>query len=205
MKLKRTLLFIILISNFAFAQNTVKITNNYGSENREIQDVIDFENIYIERLNFEGGQLNGKYYEINIQEFVKGKLVHKELLFDGAETDFFKINSDKESLKFFFKMADRKLKTYIRGMKFGSKKSYFKLQDDSDKYALKDFFGSKEELFLDINSQQEIPVFAIITPTIHKDGSGSYCEVVQSDIKPENLGTHFKIPHYFLITMKFKK
>ena len=91
MKLKRTLLFITLISNFAFAQNTVKITNNYGSENREIQDVIDFENIYIERLNFEGGQLNGKYYEINIQEFVKGKLVHKELLFDGAETTIYVI------------------------------------------------------------------------------------------------------------------
>ena len=43
-----------------------------------------------------------------------------------------------------------------------------------------------------------------ITPTIHEDGSSSYCEVAQSDIAPEKLGAHFKIPHYFLITIAFK-
>ena len=40
------------------------------------------------------------------------------------------------------------------------------------------FFGSKTELNLDISKKNA--VFAIITPTIHKDGSGSYCEVAQS-------------------------
>ena len=43
------------------------------------------------------------------------------MIFDGTETDYFKIDSDKESLKFFFKLSDGKLKTYIRGNKFGSK------------------------------------------------------------------------------------
>ncbi len=204
MKLKRVVLLLTLLSNVAFAQNTVKVTNNYGSENEEIQNLIDFENIYIEKLNFEGEQLKGKFYEISIKEYVNGKLKSQSVLFDGSEDDYFKINSDKTSLKFHFKMADGKLKTYIRGERFGSKKSYFKLKDDSDKYSLKDFFGSKETLDINVNSKDEIPIFAIITPTIHKDGSGSYCEVVQSNVKPENLGEHFKIPHYFLITITFK-
>ena len=178
------------------------MTNNYGSENKEIQDIIDFENIYIEKLNFESENLQGKSYQIFLEEYVNGKLKQTSMLFDGTETDYFKIDSEKESLKFFFKLSDGKLKTYIRGKKFGSKKSYFKLSSDSDKYALKDFFGSKKELNIDLSKKNSI--FAIITPTIHKDGSGSYCEVAQADEKPEKLGEKFKIPHYFLITITFK-
>lgn len=203
MNLSRKLLFLfIAITHFAFAQNTVKMTNNYGSENNEIQDLIDFENIYIEQLNFQNENLKGKHYQINIEEFKNGKLIKTSNLFDGSESDYFKIDGNTESIKFFFKLSDGTLKAYIRGKKFGSKKSYFKLSSDSDKYALKDFFGSKEELNIDL--QQKNTVFAIITPTLHKDGSGSYCEVAQSGIAPEKLGEYFKIPHHFLITITFK-
>ncbi len=185
-----------------FAQNTIKITNNYGSENQEIQDLIDFENIYIEQLNLESENIKGKSYQINLEEYVNGKLSKTSMLFDGTETDYFKIDSEKESIKFFFKLSDGKLKTLVRGKKYGSKKSYFKLLNDSDKYALKDFFGSKKELNIGLDKKNA--VFAIITPTIHKDGSASYCEVAQADEKPEKLGEKFKIPHYFLITITFK-
>lgn len=198
----KLLVILLLITNILIAQNTVKITNNYGSENLEIQDINEFENIYIEKLNFESEKLIGKFFTIKINEYKNGKLKNTTILFDGLESDYFKIVTNKESLKFFFKMADGKLKTYIRGQKFGSKKSYFKLFEDSEKYALKDFFGNKSELNLDISKQNAI--FAIITPTIHKDGSGSYCEVAQSDVEPEKLGEHFKIPHYFIINIEFK-
>ncbi|HAR72181.1 MULTISPECIES: hypothetical protein [unclassified Empedobacter] len=203
--MKQLLKFIFslfLISNFAFSQNTIKMTYKYGSDNGEIQDIIDFENIYIETLNFEGDLLNGKNYQINLEEYKNGKLTTKKLLFDSSESDYFKINSNSLSLKFFFKMSDGKLKTYIRSNLFGTKKSYFNLMNDSDKYALKDFFGEKKELT--INPNKKNAVFAILTPTIHPDGSGSYCEVAQSDIAPEKLGEHFKIPHYFLVTINFK-
>jgi len=202
MKLKiKILFFFVIMTNFVFAQDPIKMTNAYGAENKEIQELIDFENIFIEQLNFEGDSLKGKYYQINLEEFINGKLVKTSILFDGSETDYFKIDTNKETLKFFFKLSDGKLKTYIRGKKFGSKKSYFKLKSNPDKYALKDFFGSKEELNIDLNKKNA--VFAIITPTIHKDGSGSYCEVAQSNINPEKLGEHFKILHYFLITITF--
>lgn len=204
MKLKSTLLLVVLAVNITWAQELVKVTNNYGSENNEVQELADFENIYIEKLNFEGEALKDKYYEVNIREFKNGKEVRKETLFDASESDYFKIKSDKVALKFFFSMANGKLKAYLKGPGFGSKKSYFKLNDEGDRYALKDFFGRKEVLEFNMTTNKVFPAFAIITPTIHKDGSGSYCEVVQSDIKPENLGSHFKIPHYFLVSIQFK-
>jgi len=202
--LRRTLFLLILATNVSWAQQIVKVSNNYASENKEVQELIDFQNIYIERLNFVGEALKGKYYEVNIQEFKNGKPSPKVRLFDGSESDYFKISLESLSLKFFFSMTDGKLKTYIKGSGFGSKKSYFKLSSDSELYALKDFLGSNEFLEINIASETDIPIFAIITPTMHKDGSGSYCEVVQSDIKPENLGAHFKIPHYFLVSIRFK-
>jgi len=202
--LKRILLLLVFVANAAWAQQTVKLTNTYGSENAEIQDLMDFENSYIETLHFEGNALKGKYYQVELQEFKNGKMIRKASLFDGSESDYFKVKSEKVSLKFFFSMAHGQLKTYLKGPGFGSKKSYFKLEDQADQYALKDFFGRKEALDITIDSGNEVAVFAIITPTMHKDGSGSYCEVVQSDIKPENLGSHFKIPHYFLVSIRFK-
>lgn len=201
MKIK-LLLTVLIISNYIYGQNTVKMTSNYGSENQDIQNLIDFENIYIDKLNFEAKNIVGKSYVIYLDEYKDGKLKNTSILFNGVEADYFKISSDKESLKFFFKMADGKLKTYVRGEKFGSKKSYFKLFDSADSYVLKNFFGSKPELNLDINKKNAI--FAIITPTIHKDGSGSYCEVAQSEIEPAKFGTHFSIPHYFVISIEFK-
>ena len=204
MKLKNFLLLLALVANFSFGQNTIKVTNHYGSLNEEIQALIDFEKIYIEKLDFESSEIKDKQYLINIQEFTNGKLVNKSELFngEGQKSEHFKLKSNKESLRFLFKMTDGKLNTQIAGSNFKSKKIYFDLKDDSDDYALKDFFGSKKELYIDVN--KETAILAIITPTKHADGFSSYCEVVQSNVKPENLGSYFKIPHYFLITIQFK-
>lgn len=203
--MKKVIYLLTFISSLTFAQN-IKVTSNYGSENKDVQDLISFENIFFNKLNFQSENLKGKFYKIVLDEFRNGKLVKTSVLFDGSEADIFKIDNDKLSLKFAFKLSDGKLKTFVigntaSGQGFYSKKFYSKLYNDEDDYALKNFFGSKEEISLDINKVNAI--FAIITPTIHKDGSGSYCEVAQSDVAPEKLGEKFKIPHYFLVTIKF--
>ena len=79
------------------------------------------------------------------------------------------------------------------------------MKDNADWYVLKDFFGSEKEWFISGNLDRDIPIFAIITPSMNADGTKSYCKVVQSEIIPEEFGLHFKIPHYFLITIKFKE
>lgn len=71
------------------------MTNSYGSENTEIQSLMDFENIYMEQLNFESENLNGKYYKIDIEEYKDGKQIQISLLFDGIESEYFKINSNR--------------------------------------------------------------------------------------------------------------
>jgi hypothetical protein len=203
--MKKLIYSLILISSLTFAQN-VKVTSDYGSENRDVQDLISFENIFFDKLNFQSDNLKGKSYEIVLEEFRNGKSIKTSVLFNGAEADIFKIDNDKVSLKFAFKLSNGKLKTFVigstvTGQGFYSKKHYSKLYNDEDDYSLKNFFGSKEEISLDINKKNAI--FAIITPTIHEDGSGSYCEVAQSGVAPEKLGEKFKIPHYFLVTIKF--
>lgn len=204
MKFKNILLLFIFAVNLSIAQNNTKVTRECGSSNKDIQDLMEFEKIYLEQFNFKGESLKGKLYTINLQEFTDGKLVNTSQLFDGSgiKSDHFTVKSTKESVRFLFKLADGKLKTYIICRGGRSKKSYFELKDDPDNYVVKDFFGKKTELNIDAN--QETPILAIITPTKYPDGFSSYCDVVQSDVKPENLGTHFKIPHYFLVTIKFK-
>lgn len=196
--MKQFLIFLILVINYSLVQSQVKVTSKYGSDLNDLQDVLRFENIFTEKLTFQSETLKGKSYTIALEEFKDGKLIKTSVLFSD---DYFKVANDKLVLKFYFKLADGKLKTQILGNGFSSKKSSFNLSNDEDLYALKDFFGSKEEIILDINKKNS--VFAIITPTIHKDGTGSYCEVAQSDIAPEKLGEKFKIPHYFLVTIKF--
>ena len=142
--------------------------------------------------------------EINISEYVDGKLKSKTLLCDTSEADFLKIKYSPFTLKLFTQINNGYLTIQTKFYNFSSKKVQLKLdnRNKEETYVLKDFFGSK--ITTEFPIQNEIPLVAIITPTIHKDGSGSYCEVVQSDVKPENLGEHFNIPHYFLVTMKIK-
>ena len=77
------------------------MTNSYGSENQEIQNLMDFEKIYTERLNFASEELKGKHYEVSLEEFKNGKLIKTSALFDSSESDYFKIDSNSESLSFF--------------------------------------------------------------------------------------------------------
>ena len=51
---------ITFISNIALSQN-IKVTYAYGSKDKEIQELMDFENIYSEQLIFEGAPLEGKH------------------------------------------------------------------------------------------------------------------------------------------------
>ncbi|UAY56332.1 hypothetical protein [Arachidicoccus terrestris] len=177
------------------------MSKKYGSENRDLQNLLNFENIYFEQLNFKGTALRGKTYKILLREFKDGRLADSTILFEGKESDFFNIKADSLSLVYAFKLADGQLKAQVFGNGFGSRKTYLPLINKADDYALTDFFGEKQRLELNIDVMNA--VFAIITPTIRPDGSGSYCEVAQSDISPEKLGSHFKIPHYFVIYIEF--
>ncbi|MDO4728824.1 MAG: hypothetical protein Q4B43_07455 [Bacteroidota bacterium] len=204
--MKKIVLIIALVwTAVSVAQEKIKVTSTYGSKNKEIQDLLDFENIYIQTLTFQGITIKGKHYEITVSEYENGNLIRTETLFNGSESDYFRNQSDTLTLTFFFKMAENKLKGFLRGERFGSRKIYFDLKNESDMYVLKDFFGLAKEWFFTPDTNKSTAILAIITPRMNPDGSGSYCEVAQSNIAPEHFGTHFHIPHYFLISIQFKE
>ena len=202
-KTKILTLIICLLQISIFGQKkTVTTTVQYGVENQELFELFQFQNLAVEKFTFQGNEIKNKSYKIFIKEFKDGKLTDTKVLFDGTETDYFKIEYSQLKFKIFSELSRGNLKIQLRSETYGSGIKNFKLYGKSEDYIMRDFFN--EKIAIEYPIDEEFAILAIITPTLHKDGSASYCEVVQADIKPEKLGEHFKIPHYFLVTMKFQ-
>ncbi len=203
MKTKLILFSLILFFKVSYGQKTVRMISEFGSKNNEINSLLLFQNIGVEKLSFESSEILGKFYEIKLKEYKKGKLVNIKKLFDLEAVGFLKIDTAYTSFKFFNKIQGNKIEVFIQSPKMYGEKSTFKIEKGkSQEYILKDFQGI--ESFINVPINEEFPILAIITPTKNKDGSSSYCEVAQSDVLPENFWETFEIPHYFVITMKFK-
>ncbi len=182
-------------------KKTVTTTVRYGVENQELLELFQFQNISVEKFTFQGDEIKNKSYKIFIKEFKDGKLVDTQVLFDGTEKDYLKIKYPLLQFKIFSELSKENLKIQLRADAYESRIKNFKLYSKSEDYIMRDFFN--EKIAIEYPVYDEFSILAMITPTLHKDGSASYCEVVQADIKPEELGEHFKIPHYFLVTMRF--
>jgi hypothetical protein len=196
-------LFLILLLNTAFAQDATKMRIMGGTENKDLQAMMSFEGIAIDKFEFSGKQLIGKDYDFKVKEFKNGKLVGTTLIMDSKEDDYFKIKKDTFKFRMLTKVEDeKKFKIEIAFAGFTSKKLVFDLFDKNGRYAMKTFLGSKTEI--NLLETGKFYIMALITPTLHKDKSSSYCEVAQSGIDPEKLNEKYNIPHYFLIEMTLK-
>lgn len=200
-QIKSILAIILLFSIKCISQETIKTSVQYGVKDIELQQVLLFQNITIETFTFEQEKIKNKSYQVFVKEYIKDSLVSKSLLFDGTETDYFKIKDNTLTFKIFAQVFDEEIKLQLTANGFSSAQKKFDLLQNSHSYAVKDFFGPNQ--FVENPLNEEFALQAIITPTIRPDGSGSYCNVVQAKIKPEELGKHFNIPHYFLVTIKF--
>ena len=56
--------------------------SEFGSKNNEINSLLLFQDIGVEKLSFESSDILGKFYEIKLKEYKKGKLVNIKKLFD---------------------------------------------------------------------------------------------------------------------------
>lgn len=182
----------------------VKVKLKTGVENEDLQIFYQFENIYQYEFQLNGPSVKNKFYILKLKEFKNGKLINIQTLFDESNNDYFKTDSTSISFKLFTKLGQEKLKIWLRGRTFGSKKSYFDLEEKNKfRYKVKDFIGGRESIIKNIN--KPFYLLAVITPYLTESGGGSYCKVAYSDINPEEFGKEFDIPHYFLIEMKFVK
>ena len=202
MKTNFLIILSALTAQILYGQNTVKMTAEIGTKNKDVYELMLFQGVSSDLLTFTSPEIKGKYHQINIEEYKNGVLVSTKCLFEGNDSEYFKIDSTTTSLKFFSEIENNKLKTFIIGKKFYSRKETFSLEEGYGNYVTKNFLGINK--FLNVPLKGSFPILAIITPTKHKDGSGSYCEVAQSEVIPNKYWEKFNIPHYFIITMEFK-
>lgn len=73
----------------------VKMRAQYGSENAELQSVLYFENIGLDKITFSGSDLKGKDFQLSVKEFVGGRLTKSEVVSDSKEDEYFKIKTDQ--------------------------------------------------------------------------------------------------------------
>lgn len=207
--MKNLLLFLTLIflslSNL-FAQSDIRMRAEYGSENQDLMSILQFEEINSEKLIFTGNDLKNKDFQISLKKFVNGNSDKEEIVFDSKESEYFKIKSNKFIFRFLSKITfDSKAKLEFQFNGFSKAVSYEVEKTNGDfrrKFALKDFLGDKPDISIPLN--KNIYILAFMMPYVRKDGSASYCEVAQSEVKPEELGKKFNIPTYFLIDIKFQ-
>ncbi|WP_149303958.1 hypothetical protein [Pareuzebyella sediminis] len=184
------------------AQNTATLKVDYGVEDPSLRQIMDFENISVHRVELNGDNLVDKNYVLTLEEYTKGRLKGSTLLFDSSEANAFKIKRNSLSFTVISKITERnefKIELYFNG--FRSKKSYFDLKITDYAYALKDFLGAQQEIDVPLDG---FSILALITPTVHADGSTSYCEVAQSNVAPEALGEEYQMPQNFLLKMKIE-
>jgi hypothetical protein len=175
----------------------------YGFKDKEINSLLLFQNIDIEKLTFEGENLIGKFYEVAVKEYKKGKLIKRTILLDTEIADFLKIDTLKTSLKIFSKIDKGEITIFgAQPRMYGNKKTFIIDKKQSENFLLKSLENSED--YVNVPIDAEFPLFAIFTPYDKKDGTSAYCEVAQSKIETEKYWNEYKIPHYFIITMKFK-
>jgi hypothetical protein len=194
------ILLLILVFQTNYSQKNIKMTR-FDSQNTDVLSLMRFQNIDSENFKFESAELLGKSYEINLKEYKKGKLIRTENLLDGQ--NYIKIDSSFTSLKFLSKIENDKMTVFVETPRMYSDKKGFKLQKGKGvDYVVKDFQGNKD--FRNVSVNEEFSILAIITPVEIEKGYFSYCEIAQSEVEPDKYWEKFKIPHYFVVTMKFK-
>lgn len=175
----------------------------YGLKNNDLNSLLLFENISIEKVSFEGADLLGKQYKVNVKEYMKGKLIKKEILFNTNGLDLLKIDTSYTSFKLFTKIENGKIKLFIQSpMMYGAQKFYKIKKGKEQDYIMHRIREDSD--FSNIPLNTEFPIFVIITPGTFEGINNSYCDVSKSEVKPEHYWKKFKIPHFYVISMEFE-
>jgi len=186
------------------ANQPLKMSTDYSSDNSEIRDILRFEGIEYMKLKFEGENLKGKTYKLTVKEIWNGKVKTESTVFDsenmGLEDQFKQIRNNEFKFKVISKLTHKnKLRMTFDFGRFSVTKNYDAL--DSDEYSLRNL---ADESNLKIDYDKEFYLLAYILPYEREDGSKSWCEVGTSGKDVENWGKKFGIKHYLLFEMKFK-
>jgi hypothetical protein len=194
---------IISVSSLTAQKNQIQLQTKYGSEDKDINELLKFEGIEILDLNFYGEHLKEKEYTILIKEFTNGSLSRTDTLISSKNDSYLQpINKDIFKFKFIVKtQLDNTIKMNSIFDGFSTNKTY-DIKATEDTYALHDFLNGVEPMKIEIGKPTYIMGYFL--PYFDKEtGWKKYCEVAGSKYNPDDWGKMFSIPNYFLIEILF--
>ena len=202
-------LFLLAVALISFSsvtaqQSQIQLETKFGSENKDIHELLKFEGIEILDLNFYGEHLKEKEYTILIKEFTNGSLSRTDTLISSKNDSYLQpIDKDTFKFKFFVKtQLDNTIKMNSIFDGFSTNKTY-NIKAPEDAYALHDFLNGVEPMKIEIGKPTYIMGYFL--PYFDKEtGWKKYCEVSGSKYNPDDWGTMFNIPNYFLIEILFE-
>jgi hypothetical protein len=188
----------------AKAAPTCTLTFDNTPTHPDVLSVLSFQNIDLYKVKIQGEDLNGRTYELRVKRFDKGKKTLDYVQFDSAELvgmGLGKVTGGELGFRLVSQVKDAKAKIEYQFNRVNTTKAFDASKSKYD-YVMKTFLGAKNSMTFD--PTKETYFLALLLPYEKADGSSSYCEVAQSGFDPETMGTKFKVPTYFLLSIRFK-
>ena len=197
-------LALISFTTICAQEAQLKLSTDFGSDNKEINDFLRFEGTETVKLKFSGKQIKDKDYTLIVKEFTNGSLAKSDTIIDSKKNAYIsKISDTIFNFKYYVKtQVDNKVKMTFMFNGFSSTK-FYDVKSSEDLYALHDFSGVNTSISIPLESG--IYVLGYFLPYLDKEsGYKLYCEVSGIKHKPKDWGTVFNIPNYFLVEIKFE-
>ncbi|MCD2260002.1 hypothetical protein [Psychroserpens luteolus] len=195
---------LICFSTLNAQKSDIKLQTKYGSDHKDLQDMLRFQDIETIRLTFTGEDLKGKNYKLFVKEYTNGSLSKTDTIMDSARFDYIPaINDSVFEFKYYVKtQIDNTIKMNFMFERFSTPRLY-DIKAAKDKYALHDFLKTSDPMPIALETKTLIMGYFL--PYIDKEtGWKKYCDVTGSQHKPEDWGTVFNIPNYYLIEIIFE-
>ena len=197
---------LILISTFLFSQSEnkseIKMTSDYGSDNSEIRDILQFEGIHYLKLSFTGKELADKSYHLSVKEIWNGEIKSDSTIMNSAKIgikQFEKVNDTILNIKVLSKFtSDKNLKMTFKFPRFSTTRKFDAV--NTEDYSLRNV---AEASGTEIKYGEKFYLLAYILP-YEKEGYKYYCAVESSGKDIENWGNEFGIEHYLVFEMIFE-
>jgi len=176
--------------------------SDYGSDNSEIRDILQFEGIEYMKLSFHGKELADKGFHLTVKEIWDGKIKSDSTITNSKNIpveQFQKINDTVFNFKIISKLtAENKLKMTFKFPRFSTTRKFDAIK--SEDYSLRNV---AEVSASEIKYGEKFYLLAYILP-YEKGGYKYWCAVESSGKDIENWGKEFGIKHYLVFEMIFE-
>lgn len=180
----------------------VVLSAETGSRSADLQSILYFEGINMEKFMIRGTELSGRDFQLNVKEFVEGRLVKTDTIFNSHEDAYFRLKADSLPFRAISKITESgvfKIRFQFNG--FAVNREYQLSATEKNKFTLKDFLSQKKEMSIDFAKGNYL--LAFMPPYIRPNKSEAYCEVAQSGTDPEKLFDKYGLRHYYLFEISF--